>query len=149
MAQSLNQRKITNEPGRATFSQSTPFTFSERIDPTYDSAIDGVITSGAALKPSGSGNYLIPATANTDDIIGFILYDGVKNNFDGGDIVEVVRNPGVLNLEAGAALPKETALEYNVATKKVIAQTTGTLIGYNIKASSADGEIIPVIIRTK
>ena len=148
MTQTLNQFEISNERGRLTNKQSTPYVTNQMIDPSYDSGVNGAATSGDAFKYSGTGNFIIPAAANTDAIIGFANYNIKKNSFIENDIIEIAHNTSEMKMIAGAAIVAGADLEYDVATGKVITQTTGTIIGKARQAAAADGDLITVAITT-
>ena len=148
MTQTLNQFEITNERGRLTNKQSTPYVTNQQIDPTYDSGTNGALTSGDAFKYSGSGSFITPATANTDAIIGFAAFNIKDNSFIESDIVEIAHNTCEMKMVAGAAIAAGAELEFDVATGKVVTQTTGTIIGKARQAASADGDLITVAITT-
>lgn len=145
MTQLSNQFEQSNEKGRLTNKQSTPYITNQTIDPAYAGAD---LTSGEAFKYVGSGgsNAITVATANADAIIGFATFNVIKNQFSADSIVEIAHRNSEMIMEAGTAFEAGIELEYNTATKKVIAQTAGTVIGISRKASSADGDLIPVAI---
>lgn len=145
MTQLSNQFELGNEKGRLTNKQSTPYVTNQTIDSAYAGAD---LTSGEAFKYLGSGgsNFVTVATALTDKIIGFVTFNVIKNQFSADSIIEVAHRNSEMIMEAEAAFEAGIDLEYNFATKKVRAVTTGTVIGISRKASSADGDLIPVAI---
>lgn len=145
MVQTLNQFEISNERGRLTNKQSTPYVTNHQIDPAYAGAAK---TSGDAFKYSGSGNFVTPATANTDAIIGFANYNVKKNSFVANDIIELAHITCEMKMVAGAAIAAGAFLEFDPATGKVITQATGTTIGSAREAAAADGDLITVAITT-
>ncbi len=148
MTQLSNQFALSNEKGRLTNKQSTPYVTNQIIDPAYAGAD---LTSGEAYKYVGSGgsNFITPATGIDDVIIGFGTFNVIKNSFKADSVVEIAHITSEMLMEAEAAFEAGINLEYNFATKKVRAVTTGTIIGISRKASSADGDIIPVAIGVK
>lgn len=148
MTQTLNQFEISNERGRLANKQSTPYVTNQQIDPTYDSAVNGALTSGDAFKYSGSGSFITPATATTDAIIGFATFNIKDNSFIENEIVEIAHNTCEMKMIASAAIAAGAELEYNPATGKVATQATGTVIGKAREAATADGDLITVAITT-
>ncbi len=148
MTQLSNQFTLANEVGRLTNKGSSPYVTNQTIDSAYAGAD---VTSGEAFKYVGSGgsNFVTPSTAITDKIIGFATFNVVKNSFSADSVVEIAHITSEMNMEAEAAFEAGINLEYNFATKKVRAVTTGTIIGIARQASSADGDIIPVAIGVK
>lgn len=145
MTQLSNQFTLGNEKGRLTNKGTGSYVTDETIDPAYAGAD---LTSGEAFKYLGSGgsNAVTVATALTDKIIGFAAYNVIKNSFSADSIIEVAHRNSEMIMEAEAAFEAGIDLEYNFATKKVRAVTTGTVIGIARQASSADGDLIPVAI---
>lgn len=145
MVQLSNQFILTNEKGRLTNKGSSPYVTNQTIDSAYAGAD---LTSSEAFKYVGSGgsNFVTPATANGDKIIGFATFNVIKNSFSADSIVELAHRNSEMIMEAGTAFEAGIDLEYNVATKKVIAKAAGTTIGISRQASAADGDLIPVAI---
>ena len=145
MTQILNQFSITNERGRLTNKASTPYVTNQIIDPSYAGA---ALTSGDAFKYSGTGAFIIPAAALTDNIIGFSTFNIKDNSFEANNSVEIAHNTSEMKMIASAAIAAGADLEFDPATGKVATQATGTVIGKARQAATADGDLITVAITT-
>ena len=144
MTQNLNVFGKSNEKGRFTNKTSTPYVTNQTIDPAYEGA---AATSGDAFKYSGNGNFIEPASATTDAIIGFANYNIKDNSFEADDVIEVCHNTSEMTMIAAAAIPAGADLEYVVGSpNKVQVQSTGTIIGKARDAAAADGDLIRVAI---
>jgi hypothetical protein len=144
MTQNLNVFGKSNEKGRSTDKSATPYATNQTIDPAYEGA---AATSGDAFKYSGNGNFIEPASATTDNIIGFANFNIKDNSFEAGDIVEIWHITSTMPMIAAGPIPAGADLEYVVGSpNKVQVQSTGTIIGKARDAAAADGDLIRVAI---
>lgn len=113
-----------------------------------DSALITTFSAGEAVKLSGyqDGIIITPITASTDDIYGFVPYTMKKDTFEKNDVVRVVVDNCILVCEAGEPIVVGAKLEFDPATKKVMVQTTGSLVGTALE-SGDDTSLIKVELK--
>lgn len=85
----------------------------------------------------------------TDKIFGFITFNSKKNKYIAGDRVNVAFTNSVMNMEVGASVLAGAELEQVATGDKVITNAgTNTKVGIALRKATADGDIIPVLIKT-
>ncbi len=127
--------------------------FTLRIDP--DSAGSDItageglkIVDGGANDPNG-----VPLCdilgADTEQAFGVRIYDAKQGLVQPGDIVQVSYDGNVQWMEAGAALVRGAEVQLVLASPgKVAAKAAGALFGTLLDKSSADGDLVRVLIAT-
>lgn len=148
MTQSLNQFKQSVEKGLLDLEPNE--LFSGQIDPA--SVADFTEANAFAVKITDTAGKVITfdlATANTDDVFGFLPFAVRTNNYSAGSPVGVVSFGGVMHMEASAAIARGALLEIVPTGNKVVTQSGGTVIGRALDKASADGDLIRVLISTK
>jgi len=123
------------------------------IEVQVDAGVGTPLIPGEAVKQStvtGLGlPKVVPVTANTDKILGFVPYNPVFGSFAAGKVTELAMDNSVMHMTAGAAINPGASVEYDFATKRVItAAGTNTKIGHVVgqKGATAAGDIIRVRI---
>lgn len=108
------------------------------------------LTAGTAVKLDSYDGIIkvVPIASSTDDIYGFVPFTSKRDlmDADGNPTIAVIENAVVIKT-AGAALAVGAKVEIDPTTMKVVAQTTGSLFGTVLQASSADGDLIKIEFR--
>jgi len=142
MTQNVNQFGMSLEKGVLALSKENLFDFQ------IDSSSVATIPSGSAVKQTGS-NICDLATAASDSIFGFVLYESRKSSFVAKDFVRVASTGTTIMMEASAAILIDADLEIVPTGEKVATKSAGTSIGTALDAAAADGDLIRVLIKTK
>jgi hypothetical protein len=108
------------------------------------------LVPGQAVKlvdVAGGAPVVTLASADTDDIFGFVAYNIRNSSFAAGAAVEICAiQGGVMYLEASAAIARGAEVMY-VVTGQKIATASGvskTIIGKALDKASGDGSLIRV-----
>jgi len=145
MTQNVNQFGMSLEKGLLTLSKDNLF------DAKIDSASVATIPSGSAVKITDTTDAQITvdlATAATDPVFGFVVYESRKNSFVAKDFVRVACIGSVMQMEASAAISRGATVQIVPTGEKVVTRSTGTVIGRALDKASADGDLIRVLIST-
>jgi len=121
------------------------------ISVRIDTASTDTLRGGTAVKlVDKAGNEIfVDKAASTDSILGFVVYNSKKNEFVAGTRCNVVFDNSIMFMEAGAAIVLGAELEIVATGDKVItAVGVNAKIGYALDKSSADGDLIRVLIKT-
>lgn len=143
MAQNQNQFALTPEKGQCDLIPQ-PSTISVQFDP----AGSGTLVPGQAVKNSNVTGVgvpkVIPCTADTDDVYGFVNFDIKKNSYVPGDYLEISAFRGnVLYLEATAAISANVPFMIVITGQKIALATTGkTVCGRTVDKATAAGQYI-------
>jgi hypothetical protein len=146
MTQILNQTRPTSEKGMLDLAVNWNL-FDCRIDP--DSVADFSNANGFAIKivdVAGKSIMIDLATANTDDIFGFVPYEVKTNSYSAGDFIRIASKSAVMKMEASAAIARGASVEIVPTGNKVATQSTGNVIGRALDKAAADGDLIRVLI---
>ena len=147
MAQSLNQFKQTMEQGVMDMRFNTNV-ISCQIDP----AEVGTLVPGQAVKIVNSASgvpQVTAATADTDNIYGFITFEQKKSVYKAGDVVDVAAmKDNVMYMTSSAAIARDAQVMVVIASKKV-ATAAGAgkrIVGRAFDKASGADELIRVVI---
>lgn len=147
MTQLSNQFAISNEKGSLTLLQNNNV-----FDGLVSASEAGTLAPGAGLvitDVAGKKTRFELATAATDEIFGFVPFDIRVSSYVANDAVKAASNDCVMIMEASAAFASGAKLQFDPATLKVATQTgSNTIIGIALEKSAADGDLIPVFIKT-
>lgn len=117
-----------------------------------DSAQVGTLTYGDAVVITGTAagqTTVSKAALASDDIFGFVVYSIRKTTFSAGEYVNIAFNDAVMFMEASAAILSGAPVQFDPSTAKIATQASGnTTVGIAIQKASADGDLIPVLIKT-
>lgn len=109
------------------------------------------LVAGQAVKlvdAAGALPEVTAATADEDDIFGFVNYNNKSNTHGAGDMIEISFFRGnVMYMEASAAIARGASVMIVVTGNKVATATaTNRVIGRALDKAAADGDLIRVII---
>lgn len=109
------------------------------------------LVAGQAVKMEDSADGIpkvVAASADTDDVFGFINIDQKSSSFDEGDKMEVSALRGnVMYMTASAAIARNAKVMIVVSGNKVATATSGkTIVGRALDKAAADGDLIRVAI---
>lgn len=144
MTQAMNQLKQTTEKGQVDLA----------INPTIVSVvITGTsLVAGQAVKivdDSSAVPKVQALAADTDSTFGVLVRNLKDATYSTGDMAELALGNSVVTMEAGAAIAKGAALEYDVSEVKVITSAgTNPRIGTALDKATADGNLIRVMLAT-
>ena len=130
-----------------------PSIMSAQIDVTSTLGADGGVglVAGQAVtivnSPGGIPK-VIEATADTQDIFGFIVYNPKDPKYMRQDRCEIAFGKGsVVYMEANAAIARNAEVAVLIAGVKVITATaTDRIVGRALDAATAQGQMIRVLI---
>ncbi len=145
MTQNVNQFGMSLEKGLLTLSKDNLF------DVKVDDASVATLVNGAAVKITDTTDSQITvniATAATDPIFGFVVYESRKNANVAGDLIRIACIGSVMQMEASAAIARGATVQIEPSGEKVVTRTTGTVIGRALDKAAADGDLIRVLIST-
>lgn len=145
MTQKVNQFGMSLEKGLLTLSKDNLF------DVKVDDASVATLVNGAAVKITNTTDSQITvniATAATDPIFGFVVYESRKNAHVAGDLIRIACIGSVMQMEASAAIARGATVEIIPTGEKVVTRSTGTVIGRALDKAAADGDLIRVLIST-
>lgn len=145
MTQNVNQFGMSLEKGLLTLSKDNLF------DVKVDDASVATLVNGAAVKITDTTDSQITvniATAATDPIFGFVVYESRKNAHVAGDLIRIACIGSVMQMEASAAIARGATVEIVPTGEKVVTRSTGTVIGRALDKAAADGDLIRVLIST-
>lgn len=114
------------------------------------SSAGGLIPGQAVKKVDVVGGVpkLVECAADSDLVFGFLVFNLKNKVYNALDKVEVSTGfDDVMYMTAGAAMASLTQIMPVIASKKVVAATAGKPIsGYTLDKSTADGDIIRVVV---
>jgi hypothetical protein len=145
MTQNVNQFGMSLEKGLLTLSKDNLF------DVKVDDASTATLVNGAAVKITDTTDSQITvdiATATTDPIFGFVVYESRKNAHVAGDLIRIACIGSVMQMEASAAITRGATVQIVPTGEKVVTRSTGTVIGRALDKAAADGDLIRVLIST-
>lgn len=144
-AQNQNQSKQTPVKGAIHFAKD-----GGAISAQLDSTTAGNIVPGTCVKcvdSSGGIPKVVECDADENDVFGVVLFDGRHQNYDSGDRLEILRD-GALWMEASAAIARNADVMLVVTGSKIATATsTNRIIGKAYDKCSADGDLIPVLVK--
>jgi len=146
----LNPNQFEQDVVKGGLDQSyNPHTISCRISANETETL--VRGSPVKIEDSVGGvpNVLL-ATADTDNIYGFVVRNLRKSSFEAGDEVEIACFGNYMYMEAGAAIARGAAVVADVSEAKVLtaAGTVLPVIGFAFDKASGDESLIRVFIMT-
>ena len=117
-----------------------------------DASSAGGLIAGQAVKlidSKGGVPKVVECSADTDEVLGFLLYDIKQSSFGKLAYAECAFASGnCLYMEASGPISRGAAVTIVVAGSKVTASTTGKkIVGYAFD-KAADGDLIRVITKT-
>lgn len=121
------------------------------ISARVDTTSAGGLVAGQAVKKVNSAAGLpqvVECAADSDLVFGFIVYNNKNSTFDVGDAVEISSGfDDVMYMTAGAAFSTLTQLMIVVASKKVVAATSGKPISaYALDKAANDGDLVRCVV---
>ena len=122
---------------------------SKVISAQIDTSSAGGLVAGQPVKlvdSAGGVPKVVECAANTDTVLGFIVYDLKKASHAVDDAVEIDTGfDDVMWMTAGAAIARGALLMIQVSGVKVVTATTGKpIIGWAMDKAAADGDLIKV-----
>lgn len=111
----------------------------------------GSLVAGQAVKivdTAGKIPVVVECAADSDLVFGFITYNVKNSTYSGGDVCEISTGfDDVMYMTAGAAFAPLTQLMVVIASKKMIAATSGKPISaYALDKATADGDIVRCVV---
>jgi hypothetical protein len=147
MTQSINAFSPSQEKGSLTLLPQL-----NTLSGMVDSAETGTITPGCAVVMTDDSSDVMKfelASALTDDIFGFVPFEGKQSEYVANEAIKVAFNDCAMYMEASAAINSGVAVQFDPSTLKVATKTgSNTAVGYALDAASADGDKIRVLIKT-
>lgn len=146
MTQNINQ--FTQSPVKGQldlrFNAST-------VSGSIDTTSNGGLIAGQPVKmidSAGGAPKFVECGADTDDVYGFINYNGKNSTFEVGDAVEVSALMGnFMYMEASAAIARNAKVMIVVSGSKVATATSGkTIVGRAYDKAASSGDLIRVTI---
>lgn len=117
-----------------------------------DTSETGELVAGQAVTivdSAGGVPKVVAATADTDEVFGFIVYNIKNQKFVAGDAVEIAAlfSQNVMYMEASAAIARGAKTMIVVSGSKVATATAGKPIsGYALDKAATSGDLIRVVI---
>ncbi len=143
MTQILNQFSQSQEKGL----------LDQRFNMNTVSAIvhtSNTLSPGQPVKlvDGSTGTPVVEAlAADTDEIFGFVNYNGKDQTFEAGEPVEISRGGNVMIMEASAAIVRGAKVMAVISGTKVATATVGkTVAGYAYDKAAGNGSLIRVWI---
>lgn len=147
--QNPNQFKQSAEKGLMDL-RFNPTVISCQIDESVGATL---LLPGQAVKvvdSAGGVPKVVPVTAPTDDVFGFLMYNIKDKAYKAGQAVEVVfsRGGSVMYMEAGAAIARNAKVMVQVAGEKVItaAGAGNVVVGRALDKAAGNGDLVRVVI---
>ena len=145
---SLNQFSQGDMLGRLD-QHGNPNTFSAIVHDNYTG--DGLVPGQAVkVEPFARGTVrVLPVESETDQVFGFVTYDGVHPRFPAGRPVNISRTSNVINLESTGAIVQGSTVKIDTGTVGGVAQSMGFTdgaIGHSIDGATAAGQFVRVYL---
>lgn len=124
----------------------------ESFSGMIDASVDSVVAPATPVKlATGSAKlpHFVPASSDSDNIIGFVEWNPIRNGYTKGLICQVSPETNVMYMEASGAINAgvNVAMDsYSNITVKA-AGAGSKVIGYALEAATAAGQLIRVKIR--
>ena len=137
----MNEFKIAPEKGLLTLLPNVN---------TYNVKANEALIAGQAVKlvdVAGEVIVVEKADVNTDDIFGFVALSVEQSEYEAGQMLKASSDNCVMYMEASEAIAVGTELEVVIASDKIAVATAGTVIGKALGKATADGDLIPVLIK--
>ena len=120
------------------------------VDCQLDDSESGELKAGdPVVVVDAAGSVIKVKKAAADDkILGCVPYSVKTDKYVAGEMVRVAMDYCCLVMEASAAIASGIEVQIDPATGKVAPQTgTNTVLGDALGKASADGDLIPVMIK--
>jgi len=119
------------------------------ISAQIDASSAGGLVAGQPVKivdSAGGVPKVVELAADTDTVLGFIVYDLKKASHAVGDVVEIDTGfDDVMYMTAQAAVARGALLMVHLSGVKVKTATTGKpIVGWALDKAAADGDLIRV-----
>lgn len=118
-----------------------------------DAAVVTALAQGQAVKlatTAGGVPKVIALAANTDYAFGFVAYNVKDVSYAAFSYLEVAVDNAVIWLTAGGAITRGANVEYDVATKRVIASAgVNPTVGFAYDTAANAGDLIRVWVKTQ
>jgi hypothetical protein len=112
-------------------------------DKGYDA--EAALTKYRAVKAGATAEGVAPIAANTDKALGVALFGVTSAEILRGKGA-TVREAGIVEWEAGAAIAKDAAVTIDAAGRCVTAATTNRVYGRTRQAAALSGDVIAVAV---
>ena len=146
MTQNPNQRVQSVEQGQLDLALHNAV-LSIRIDSTESETL----VPGSPMKirdVAGKALTMLLATADDDDIFGYLVLNPKDQTYVAGEYAEVAYSTTIMHMTAGAAIAKGAKVESDVSEVEVITQSSNPVIGIALDKAAASGDLIRVLILT-
>lgn len=144
MTQYSNQRVMSVEVGKIDLAIN-PSIISAYIASTETATL----VPGSPVKMAdvaGGVPKVLLATADNDNIIGYIVRNPKDASYVAGDACEIALSGSVMYMEAGAAIARGAKVESDVSEIQVITVSANPIVGIALDKAATSGDIIRVLI---
>ncbi len=108
----------------------------------------GPATAVKVVNSAGGVPKVVEVAADTDDIMGFINYNGKDADFDAYAAMEISQDGNVMVMEASAAIARNAEVMVVVTGSKIATATSGKrIVGRTLDKAAADGDLVRVQIK--
>ena len=142
----LNQNQFAQIPVQGMMDMKKSF---KVISAEIDASELGSLVAGQAVKlvdSAGGVPKVIAVAANTDTVLGLLVFNIKNQSFKAGDAVEIATGfDDVMYCTASAAVARGAKLMVVVSGNKVVTATAGKpILGWAFDKAAADGDLIRV-----